>query len=188
MKKGKKTFTALYASLLFSILIFSLSLPQGYVHQNPNPRVNVYVIRETPEGRETLVSGNVITDIGEEYVMNIIGYNNVTAHNATQWIALGNSTVLQTETMLDAEATTTGFIRSANDTCIAWINNGDFAYNVTNQFTATGDIAVNATGLHWDGTSNTDNNMFAVASLGGMQAFQNNWNCTITWVITWNAN
>jgi len=188
LKKPKKSFIGVYGSILFSILVLSLILPQGPIHQNPNPRVNVYVIRETPEGRETLVSGNVITNIGELAARNIFGYDNITAWNATQWISLGNSTVAQTETILDAEATTTGFTRAANDTCLAWINSGDYAYNVTNQFTATGTIAVNATGLHWDPTSNSDNNMFAVASLGAMQGFQNNWNCTITWVITWNAN
>lgn len=183
-----KKFAGMYAAILFSVLALSFCLPQGPIHQNPNPRVNVYVVKETPEGRQTIVSGNVITDIAELLVRNIIGYDNITAWNATQYISLGNSTVAQTETILDAEATTTGFTRAANDTCLAWINSGDYAYNVTNQFTATGNIAINATGLHWDPTSNSDNNMFAVAYLGSMQAFQNNWNCTITWVITWNAN
>lgn len=157
-------------------------------HRNPKVRANVYVFKETPEGKDQINSGNVITDIGELYVRNILGFDNVTAQNATQWITLGNSTIAQTKTKLDAEATSTGFTRAANDTCVAWINSGDYAYNVTKQFTATGNIQVNATGLQWDSTSDSDNNLFALASLGGAQDFQNNWNATIIWVITWNAN
>lgn len=184
----------------FAITIFSVGLlclavggivfSQNFFSHHRNPRVsaNVYVFIETPEGIDEVASGNVIVDGAERYVRNILGNNNETTHNATQWISLGNSTIAASKTKLDSEATTAGFTRAANDTYVAWINSGDYAYNVTKKFTATGNIQVNATGLHYHPTSDSDNNLFALASLGGDQAFQNNWNCTIVWVITWNAN
>lgn len=156
------------------------------LHKNPQADVNVFVFKETPYGKDLIATGNLVTDEGDRYVRNILGFNNVTAptHNATKWIALGNSTIVATNTILDAEATTTGFTRFLG-TVTPWINAGDWSYNVTNKFTATGNIQINSTSLHWSDISNTDNNCFAMASLGGAQDFQNNWNCTIVWVITW---
>ena len=156
-------------------------------HRSPQAQVNVYVLKETPNGIEELVSGNVITDIGERYIRNILGFDNATSNNATKWIALGNSTIDQTYTKLVTEATTTGFTRALG-TVVAWVNSGDYAYNVTKKFTATGTIAINAASAQWNDSPNSDNNMFALASLGGTESFQLNWNCTIKWVITWNAN
>ena len=178
----------LVATLFFVVggYVFSQNLFSR--HKDPQPVANVYVFKETPEGIDLIFGGNVITDGAERYVRNILGNNNETTHNATQWISLGNSTIAQTKTKLDSEATSAGFTRAANDSYVAWINGGDYAYNVTKKFTATGKIQINATGLHYHPTSNTDNNLFALASLGGAQDFQNNWNCTIIWVITWNAN
>lgn len=189
MEIGGKRFVS--AIVLAVLLGFSC----GYVwqrgwlfaHRDPSVKANVYVFKETPQGKDLIVSGNVITDIGERYVRNILGFDNETAHNATKWISLGNSTVGQAKTKLDTEATSTGFTRAVGSV-VAWVNSGDYAYNVTKKFTATGNIQVNASGLQWSGVSNSDNNLFAVASLGGAQSFQNNWNCTIIWVITWNAN
>lgn len=187
---SKKAFT--FSLCLVALLSFGVSYAFqnnwfNMNHRDPQVTVNVWVFRETPQGVEELVSGNVITDIGERYVRNILGFDNVTNHNATKWIALGNSTIDQTKTKLDTEATTMGFTRTLG-TVDAWVNSGDYAYNVTKKFTATGNIAVNAASLQWSGVSNSDNNMFALASLGGTQSFQNSWNCTIRWVITWNAN
>ena len=159
-----------------------------FTHRNPQARANVYVFKETSEGTALIASGNIITDIGELYFRNIIGFDNVTNNNATQWISLGNSTIDQTKTKLDTEATTLGFARAANDSAIAWVNGGDYAVNFTKKFTATGTIRINATGSHWNPTGNSDNNMVACASLGGYEDFSATWNCTIVWVFTWNAN
>lgn len=177
---------------LISVLMFAMgySIQNGVFnsHKNTQPRVNVYVFKETYESNDLICSGNIMTDWAERYYRNNAGFNNETAFNATQWISLGNSTIVQTNTKLDVEATSDGFSRAANDSVVTWVNAGDFAYNVTKKFTATGTIYINATGLHVSATGNSDNNMVAHAYLGDMEKFETNWNCTIVWAITWDAN
>ncbi len=111
----------------------------------------------------------------------------MTAHNATQWIALGNSTIAASNTKLDTEAAASGFTRAANDTCVHWMNGTDYAVNVTKKFTATGTIRINATAAHWNPTSGSDNNCYAMASITAT-TFDNNDNCTIVWVFTRDNN
>jgi len=172
-------------------LIFCLpllvTLAFAFTPKQPHYKANVYVIKETVYGTETIASHNIITDIGERYARNLLGFDNVTANNATKWIALGNSTADAGDTKLDTEATSLGFTRALG-TVTAWDNSGDKAYNVTYKFTATGNIQINATALQWSGVSNSDNNCYAISGLGGSQDFQNNWNCTIIWVVTYNFN
>ncbi len=101
---------------------------------------------------------------------------------------MGNHTTpAGTATKLDAEATGSGFARAANDTCVAWMNGTDYAYNVTKKFTATASIRVNATSNHWNPTSNSDNNCAALASITET-TFDVDDNCTITWVWTIDGN
>ena len=188
MEISKKTFlfTIVLSVLMSSAFSYVIIRPIGY--RATGPKANVFVIYETARGTWTEPVGNLITDLGERYVRNIIGWDNVTSNNATHWIALGNNTApANGDTKLDAEATATGFTRAANDTCVHWMNGTDYAYNVSNQFTATGTIRVNATSLHWNPTSDSDNNCFALASITET-TFNNNDNCTIVWVITWDAN
>ena len=166
---------------------FSLLVTQTPTSKN-RVNANVFVIFETARGTWTEPISNLITNEGERYVSNILGWDNVTNNNATKWVALGNNTApAVTDVLLDAEATTTGFTRAVNDTCVRWMNGTDYAYNVSKQFTATGTIRINATSLHWNPTSNSSNNMFALASITET-TFNNNDNCTIVWVITWDAN
>ena len=177
-------------TILSICLTFMIAFTFGYmIRFSPlTPKkafANVYVLKETPKGHELTVH-NTLTDLSEREVRNILGFNNVTTAQY-KYITLGNSTVDQTKTILDTEAVDTGFIR-AEGTVIAWLNGADYAFNVSKKFTATGNIEVNAVGLHNNATSLSDNTMLAIASLGGSQAFENNWNCTIIWVITANFN
>lgn len=189
MKKiiNKKSFVAIG---LLLVLSFSL----GYAfhnfisyrgHENPKLKANVYVFKETPQGQDLIYSGNVMTDRIEKKLRNIFGYNNETVYTFNA-IALGNSTIAQTKSKLDTEATSTGFAR-ANGTIAGWVNSGDYAFNCTHKFTATGNIAVNSTALHETDTGEATDAV-ALASLGSLEDFQNNWNCTIIWSITYNAN
>lgn len=155
------------------------------IYKPPKITGNVYVFIETPEGKELIVS-NTITDIGEKYLRDWASGANAT-HYIWKYISLGNSSVAQTKTKLDTEATTTGFIR-AEGSIVYWVYSGDYAFNVTKKFTATGNIAINCAGCHTSVTSESNNNMVSLASLGGTQAFQSNWNCTIVWMFVFNAN
>ena len=176
------------------VLVAALSFSLGYAshhawlwtHQNPRVSVNVYVFRERPGGVDLVAQGNVMTDFFENMVCNIFGFDNVTNINATKWIALGNSTISQSKTKLDTEATASGFGR-AEASVVKWMNGGDHAVNYTKKFTATGTIWVNATALHESGTANAADAV-ALASLGGYEKFESNWNCTIVWVVTYDFN
>ena len=187
MSKRKFLFAISLTAMVTFLSGYGLAQVRINTHRNPSLKDNVWIFKETPAGKELIGSGNVIVDIGERYIRNILGFNNVTAHNATKWISLGNGSILDTRTKLGTEATTTGFTRALG-TVTAWMNGTDYAYNVTKKFTATGDIQINCAGLQWSGVSDSDNNLFALASLGGAQDFENNWNCTIVWAITWDAN
>ena len=187
MKLGNKTITALI--LLSWLLIGTLgySIRNGYIgHKDPSPRANVYYFFETSKGSYGGRGGNVITNIGEQYVRNAIGFNNVTNFNYTGWISLGNATVSASLTKLTTEATTDGADRKAG-TVTTWMNGTDYAYNVTNEFNLSGTIRLGESGLHWNDTDNSDNNMFACDDFTDT-TFESGDNLTITWVITWDAN
>jgi hypothetical protein len=149
--------------------------------------VNVYVEGEIGGVTATLASGNLITDIGELYVRNILGFDNVTNHNATKWISLSNDgspAVGWTE--LTTEVNANGFSRALG-TVVAWENSGDRAFNVSKQFTATGTQQLQTAGLQWNDTPVSDNNLFAGADFT-QTTFNSADTLTITWVITVNAN
>jgi len=183
----------IFAYLLTAIICFNIGYfvrPHELLlgHRDPKVKVNIFVLHESAEGLASLSGGNVITNIGEQYVRNILGFDNVTANNATQWISLSNdASPSATWTKLPNEITATGFARAANDSCTAWVNSGDYAYNVSKKFTATGAVTAQCAGLNWHPTGDSDNNLFAAAAFT-QTTFANNDNCTIVWVITVNAN
>lgn len=182
----------LAAIVLCSLLAFS----SGYAIQNgvlnkqhgvTASTANVYLTIENDMGVYDLPVGNVITDIGENYVRDILGFDNVTSNNATKWITLSNdATPVQTWTKLANEATASGSGRALG-TVTAWISGTDYAYNVTNKFTFTGDITLQCAGLQWSGVASSDSNLFACAAFT-QTAFANTWNLTITWSIVIDAN
>ena len=176
------------ALTFFSILLvlsFGLGYGLNLVKRTPRMKANVYVMVESPSGSD-LIFSNTLTDILEREVRNDMGFGNASVGTYT-YIALGNSTIDQAETKLDTEASTTGFDRVVGSSIVAWMTGGDYGYNVTKKFTATGDIEINAVALHKSDVTDTED-AGALASLGGAQAFENNWNCTIVWVITCNFN
>jgi hypothetical protein len=132
--------------------------------------------------------GNTITDIGELYARNIIGFNNATSQNATKYIAWGNCTITQTKTILDAEATTACFNRSNAITPIAWDNSGDYAFNLTLSVIANATVNINACSVHWSPTASSDNNMFALAALPQATTANSGDNFTAVWVFTFDFN
>ena len=169
----------------FSVVMMKTPFPT----RHKKATAHVFVIFETAKGG-TWFEGqpNVLTNIGERYVANVMGLANVTNVNATQWIALGNhSTPAITDTKLDTEATTSGFTRSANDTATRWMNGTDYATNISCKFTASATIRINATSLHFNPTSNSDNNAIGIVSITET-TFNNNDNCTIVWVFTWDLS
>jgi len=179
---------------IFGLLCFSLgySLPNILISEHRQPKVtaNVFMLFETVKGSWSGGGGNLITNIGERYVRNIIGFDNVSSNNATKWISLSNVGSPQvTWTELDTEVNANGFARALG-TVTAWNNGTDYAYNVTKKFTASGTQQLQCAGLQWNDTPESDNNLFAAYSgaLFPQTTFESNDNLTITWVITWDAN
>lgn len=189
MQISKKKFVA--SLLLTAILSVSLSysLRISFVDRNnPSVRANLFVFVETIEGTSEGQSHNLITNIGEQYPRDILGFDNVTNHNATKWISFSNTgTPSVTWTELDTEVNANGFSR-ALASVVAWMDGTDYAYNVTKKFTATGTQQLKNVGLQWSGVALSDNNLFACAGLPQQTTFNSGDNCTILWVVTYNGN
>lgn len=162
-------------------------LVSTYLQQHETP--NVFIFREEGGARELVDAGhNIITDIGEQYDRNVLGFNNVTNFNATKWISVGNATVSQTLTKLTTEATTGGFER-ALATVTSYYSGGDYGYNITITLTASSQMNIDAAGLHWSGVGNSDNNLYAARALtGGAATFTVGSKCIIIWLILRNDN
>jgi len=189
MNISKKAFV--FALVLTALLSFTCTY--AYQHGLFNYRkqkavANVFVFAETAEGTYQIGGHNVITDIGEKYLRDILGFDNVTGNNATKWIAVSNDASPDaTWTKLAGEKTASGFERALGSVA-SWMNGTDYAYNVTKKFTSTADAqTLQCAGLQWSGDGDTDNNLFACAAFT-QTTFNTNDNCTIKWVITWNAN
>ena len=77
--------------ILAILLCVMIGTVNGYAIQNyiinkphtPKVSANVYVTIQTEFGVFDIATHNVITDIGEAYVRDILGFDNVAAHNAT---------------------------------------------------------------------------------------------------------
>ena len=178
---------ALVSVLAFSSGYLAFSPLMRAQHRDSKVSANVFILFETAKGTWSAEGGNLITNIGERVVRNILGFDNVTANNATKWISMSNAgSPLVTWTELDTELAANGFTRALG-TVVTWMNGTDYAYNVTKKFTATGSQQVQTAGLQWSGVAESDNNLFAAADFA-QTTFENNDNCTITWVITWDAN
>jgi len=144
----------------------------GNRHQPMIASANVFLTIQTEMGTYDLMSGNIITDYGENATR--YGVSNVAFD--VKNIALGNSTIAQTKTKLDTEASTLGADRVAG-TVSYWTSDGDYAKNVTKKFTFTGSITLNATALHASDVTDAAD-AYALASFT-QTAFSNNWNLTI---------
>lgn len=200
MKITRRKYVA--SLLLTAVLVFSLTYiaknPEIiYGHRPPKPSVNMYVFIETAEGKSQLSSGNVITNIGERYVRNILGFDNETDNNATKWISLSNdASAVQTWTKLPNEITNVtgdGFGRKIADashwgSVVAWIDSGDYAVNVTVKFMSLVDSnTVQCAGANWNNVEASDNNLYAAANFD-QTTFNTNDNCTIRFSFVYDAN
>jgi len=189
----KPTIKQTVAVMLIATLAFSLGLVISNVSVHFNPQVNVYMEitkGEASGATATLASGNLITDIGENYIRDNVASDGVTFTNETVavWsISLSNvGSPSASWTELDTEVAANGFER-ATGTVAGWVNGGDCAFNVTKTFTASGTQQLQTAGLQWDDTGESDNNLFAAATFT-QTTFATSDTLTVTWVITFNAN
>ena len=185
MEISKKKLVAVVLITAFAFSAFGFLANPVYVHFNPQVNVYMKVIKGEGSGvSATLASGNLITDIGENFIGNCtLGLD----ANGTWAISLsnvGSPAVAWTE--LNTEVAANGFTR-AEGTLTRWVNGGDYAFNVTKTFTATGTQQLQTAGLQWDDTAESDNNLLAAATFT-QTTFETDDTLTVTWVITFNAN
>jgi hypothetical protein len=177
-----------YGLLLISLLALALVLIPAQPLKTSNPlRITIIDVSGTREYSHF----NIITDIGERYERNALGFQNATVSrvNATNYISVGNATPATTLTKLTSEMTSGGFTRALG-TVTSLYYSSDYSYNVTITFTASASFAVNSVGLHWNGTSNSDLNLYAVAYIsdGTYHQFTVSSQLIIRWLIVRNAN
>lgn len=176
-------------------LTFIIGFVAGYNillegHRSPRVNANVFILHESMNGKETIPVGNVITNIAEIGLRNLLAFDNDTGldgTNKTDYISLGNSTVAATLTKITTECDNSSNFARTQGTVSAWYNGTDYAYNVTKTFTANATVTIDTAGLNWFWSDGSDNNLFAVAAIA-QTAFAVSDNCTITWVITIDAN
>lgn len=189
-KLNKKT---LIAFALTAVLAFSLGIAVPYirVHRDPQITANVYFYEGSGADAKLIAeTGNLITDLGENATL--FGLN--AANQTLVAISTGNaSSILQTLTKLDTEATNSGFDRVAANVSAYWFNSGDISVNYTAAFDASATISVNSVGLHWSVTDDSDNNMYAASFItdGTQHQFPLSTpasRLTVVWVLTINAN
>jgi hypothetical protein len=183
---GKRTVSLI---VVFSVLLGFVS---GYFaprlfetvsnggHQPQRIGANVYVTIETPMGVQAIPIENVITTIGLQQAAT--RFMTSGTYTACQYISIGNATASASLTKLTQEYT-----RAQGTVSSLWTYNGNPAFNVTKKFTFTGTVTLNAAGIHWDGTANSDNNMYACANFQ-QTTFQQNWNLTITWILAYSSS
>jgi hypothetical protein len=191
MTKINKVWALSLVIIALTGFVAGYAVQTGAFHRKPRATANLFVFVERPNGKELLASGNTLTDIGEAYAeswLNGCGSANTTARSATEWIAWGNSSIAQTKTILDTEATTAGFERAVATVSARWTNAGDYARNFTITVTATATINLNACGLHWSGVGESDNNLYALAALPQATTFNADDNATAVWAITYDFN
>lgn len=174
--------------LAISVLIsFSLgySLKTTFQHKTPKASVNVFIFHESTNGIAVIPVGNLITDIGETFIRDSV--SGPDAQSITDYISLSNdATPLVSWTKLPNEVNANGFAR-AQGAVTNWTYSGDAAYNVTHKFTATDAQTLQCAGLNWASTPESDNNLFAAAAFT-QTAFTSGDNCTIVWMIVFDAN
>ena len=187
MNVSKKALVLVVALTVLCTLTANLAIDYALQTQRElRIKCRVIMIRQTMEGIFTTGQDNTAMDIGEQYARNILGFNNVTNHNATKFISLGNATIAQTLTKLTQEVTTVGGERAeANPTAHNF--GGDYIVNYTKEFTFTGDVYFDSTGLHWNPTGDSDNNMYACVAIDAY-TWHNAEKCTIIWSVTYNFN
>jgi len=121
---------------------------------------------------------NIITGNGSKHIRNFMGFINET-HQACIYLSLSNdASPVKTWGKLPNEITANGLGRQTGTPTVV---NGT-AYQVTYTWTATGAQDVQATGLHWDATGDSDSNMLAVAAISAV-SLQINDMLQVTWTV-----
>jgi hypothetical protein len=185
-------YIVLLACALFMSYMVGVVTQKGLFHRNPAVSANVYFYEGAGASAHLIAeSGNLITDLGEN--VSLFGLMNDANYELVA-ISTGNASSITADlTILDTEATDSGFDRVACNVSAYWLNSNDISVNFTASFDASAQISVNSVGLHWDITDNLDETMYAASFItdGTQHQFPLSTpasRLTVVWVLTFNAN
>ena len=175
-----------YQALILGILLaFTIGLSVGRRESNlygtagadPAGQVSVKAYRDGELFYE-FDDHNLITTEGTTHIRDFMGWANQT-NQASIYLSLSNDAVpLTSWTKLPAEITGSGLVRATGTP--SPVNAS--AYQVTYTWTASAPISVQCTGLHWNATSDSSNNLFAAASISSV-SLQANDMLQVTWTV-----
>ena len=121
---------------------------------------------------------NLITTIGSKHLRNFLGFANQT-NAACIHISLSDDGAPATSwTKLPTEITINGLDRWTGTSTVV----NATAYQVTWTWTATASDTVDCTGLHWDATDDSPDNMLAAAEISSV-SLQANDMLQVTWTV-----
>ena len=150
-----------------------LQMRHGVTELKPN----VLIVWEYAGGRDIVYSGNVITNLhGEKYLRDAMAYANNTG--AVIYIGIGNGTA-----SVDLYELPQEYDRQQG-TVSPWINNGDYAFNVTKKWINISGVTLNCTMAYYSASGATG---FAVANFEQTK-YSSPGNLTVTWIFTFDAN
>jgi hypothetical protein len=172
--------------ILSMILVFAIGVYVGREQpsfeaasgSDPAGHVSVKVWREGEIVYE-YDTHNLITTIGSTQIRDFLGWTNHT-NQPCSYLSLSNdATPLTSWTRLTNEIDVGVGLERASGT--ATVVNAT-AYQVTYTWTATGAQSVQCTGLHWDSTGMSFDNLLAAASISSV-SLQNNDQLQVTWTV-----
>jgi len=121
---------------------------------------------------------NLITTIGSTHIRDFMGWANQT-NQACIYLSLSDdATPLTSWVRLPGEITGSGLDRETGTPTSV----NATAYQVTYTWTASAPATVQCTGLHWDATDNSNNNLLAAASISSV-SLQANDMLQVTWTV-----
>jgi hypothetical protein len=171
--------------ILGMILVFAIGVYVGREQpsfeaasgSDPAGHVSVKVWRDGEVIHE-YETHNLITTIGSTHLRNFLGWANQT-NQASIYLALSNdATPLTSWVDLPGEIIGSGLARATGTPSVV----NATAYQVTYTWTATAAQSVQCTGLHWDATVDSPNNLLAAASISSV-SLQNNDQLQVTWTV-----
>ncbi len=169
------------AFLLLTIGVFigrqSVETFYGTAGADPTGHVSVKAYRDGVMFYE-YDDHNLIVTIGSKHVRNFLGFANQT-NAAIENIALSNDATPATSwTKLPGEINVADFNRSRGTVSVV----NATAFQVTFTWTAPSIQDVQCTGLYWSNANDSDNNLFAAASISSV-SLQANDMLQVTWTV-----
>ena len=181
MNKMKTGLTATAIALVI-IAAFAFGFYQGQLlavqQEVKYPHIVNFVVIRDGEVVYNYTTHNILTTIGARLARNVFGFANET-QTQMKYVALSSDTSPDKSwTKLPNEYTSGGLERKAGTPSVV----NTTAFQVVASWTSSTTTTIKCTSLHWDGTSGSDNNMWAVATIPDASVIPGD-NVQVTWTV-----